>query len=135
MASPPNANSGEIDQNDAVCADLDDSILDGLRVLGGTQLVDEIVSLACEDMSRSIRLLDGALVEADASSVGWLAHTISGLCANIGAIAVVDTAKALERLALTGNLAAAPALNFQLLLRWRRAKDALGIRGGRPVPC
>jgi HPt (histidine-containing phosphotransfer) domain-containing protein len=124
-ASPPNGNFGDINRTGAVPADLDRSIIDELRALGGTHLVDEIISLACADMYRSLGLLDVALVEGDASSVARLAHTISGLCANIGAIAVVDTAKALERLALTGNLNAAPALSFQLLLRWHRAKDAL----------
>jgi HPt (histidine-containing phosphotransfer) domain-containing protein len=109
-------------------ADLDESIIEGLHALGGADLVDEIVSLACQDIYRCLALLDQALVADDAPAAGKLAHTISGVCANIGAIGVVDTARAMERLAATGNLSTAASLQAELGLRWRRAHDALDAK-------
>jgi HPt (histidine-containing phosphotransfer) domain-containing protein len=122
------------DQAGMVGADLDHSIIDELRVLGGTELVDDIVSLVREDMSRSLGLLDRALVDDDASSVVRFAHTISGLCANIGAVGVVEVAKELENLASTGELSAAPVLNDQLVARWYRANEVLGTQTGLSGP-
>jgi HPt (histidine-containing phosphotransfer) domain-containing protein len=85
-------------------------------------------------MCRCIALLDTALVEGDVLSIGKVAHSISGLCANIGAVAVADTARALESLASTGNLAAAPMLHAQLVRRWRQANHALDAKTGRSGP-
>jgi len=122
------------DQADKVRVDLDHSIIDELRVLGGNELVDEIVSLVCEDMSRSVGLLDRALVDDDASSVVRFAHTISGLCANIGAVGVVEVAKEIEKLASTGDLSAAYVLNDQLVARWYRANEVLATETGLSGP-
>jgi HPt (histidine-containing phosphotransfer) domain-containing protein len=113
--------------------DLDATIVDGLRELGGVSLLDELVLLFRDEVGRYLGELEHALSLGDTTELGRAAHALSGSSANLGAFRVAATAGALEHLAVSGNLDGAPALVRDLAAHSRSALEALAAETGRPT--
>jgi CheY-like chemotaxis protein len=124
---------GEVVETDDQQPDLDQEIIGGLRELGGTTLLDELVSLFRDDVGRHLSELDRALENHDPAALRHAAHAISGSSANMGATRLANAAATLEHLAATGDLEGAQALTTDLASHCRRALDALAGETGRPV--
>jgi PAS domain S-box-containing protein len=124
---------GEVVETDHQQPDLDQEIIGGLRELGGTTLLDELVSLFRDDVGRHLSELDHALENHDPVALRQAAHAISGSSANMGATRLANAAATLEHLAATGDLEGAQALTTDLASHCRRALDALAGETGRPV--
>ena len=125
--------SGEVVETADQQPDLDQEIIRGLRELGGTALLEELVSLFRDDVGRHLSELDRALENHDPVALRTAAHAISGSSANMGATHLANAAATLENLAATGDLEGAQALTTDLASHCRRALDALTGETGRPV--
>jgi PAS domain S-box-containing protein len=133
VAVTAEAVSDEVSVTDDQQPDLDQEIIGGLRELGGTTLLDELVSLFRDDVGRHLSELDRALEDHDPVALRTAAHAISGSSANMGAARLANAAATLERLAATEDLEGAQALTADVASLCRRALDALAGETGRPV--
>jgi len=106
-------------------ARLDQAIIGGLRELGGSALLDELVTLFHDDVDRFLSELDCALVGRDPVALRQAAHSIKGSSANVGATRLTAAAAALEHLAVIGDLDGAQALSTELASHCTEALDAL----------
>jgi signal transduction histidine kinase/DNA-binding response OmpR family regulator/integral membrane sensor domain MASE1/HPt (histidine-containing phosphotransfer) domain-containing protein len=106
-------------------ADLDQAIIGGLRELGGSALLDELVTLFHDDVDRFLSELDRALVVQDPVALRQAAHSIKGSSANLGATRLAAAAAVLEQLAEIGDLEGAEALSTELASHCREALNAL----------
>jgi len=109
--------NGEEDSAEFVIPDLDDStsenaspeeILDfeGVmkRLNGELELYRDFIKYFDEDYPPLIDSLQQAIGKDDASAVHRIAHSLKGLCANLGAVACTDTAGELEQIGKDGDL-------------------------------
>jgi HPt (histidine-containing phosphotransfer) domain-containing protein len=133
VAATAGSAPGEVSETDDQQPDLDQEIIGGLRELGGTALLDELVSLFRDDVGRHLSELDRALEDHDPVALRKAAHAISGSSANMGAARLANAAVTLEHLAVAGDLEGAQALTTDLASHCRRTLDALAGEIGRPV--
>ena len=113
--------------------DLDPAIITGLREVGGTALLEELVSLFHDEVAKHLAELDRALDDRDSVALRQIAHALSGSSANMGASRVAAIGAALEQLAVAGDLEPAPALVADLGVCAQRALEALAIETGSSV--
>ncbi len=66
-------------------------------------LMREILSSLIDDTSRQVPLLKTAIQEQDSQRCMRLAHYSKGACANVGATAIAEVLKQIERRAATGD--------------------------------
>ena len=85
---------------------LDPAALDGLREIGGDQLVTDLVATFLADAPLLLAALRGRNVD----EVRRAAHTLKSNGATFGATCLSELARELEELAKTGDLAGASAL-------------------------
>ena len=98
-----------------------------LENLGGDeQLLDEVLELFLDDCPRLLAEVRTAIEAGDASTIARLSHTISGVAGNFAAAAVVDLARRLEVMGMTGELAGAEAAGVELGLAVDRFRAAAG---------
>jgi HPt (histidine-containing phosphotransfer) domain-containing protein len=116
---------GNLDRRDNPVSELDQSIIDDLLVLGGSELLEELATLCCEDITRATRDLDQGLTDNDAPAVVRAAHSIAGVSAGIGATRLSDIARKLEKAARPGDLVDAGVLRVELVACWGQVLRAL----------
>ncbi|MDG3005882.1 response regulator [Paludisphaera mucosa] len=104
-----------------------------LENLGGDEgLLDEIVGLFLDDCPRQLESIRIAVVARDLAALGRLAHTVSGVASNFAAEEVVASARRIEVMAGSGDLAGAGAAGDELgraVDRFRIAALATGVGG------
>jgi HPt (histidine-containing phosphotransfer) domain-containing protein len=122
-----------VNRKDNTASELDQSIIDDLLVLGGSDLVDELATLCCEDITRATRDLDQALTDNDAPAAVRAAHSIAGVSASIGAARLADIARTLENAARLGDLVDAGVLRVELVACWGQVLRALDEMTARTV--
>ncbi|HTQ80432.1 MAG TPA: ATP-binding protein, partial [Thermoanaerobaculia bacterium] len=96
---------------------LDPLYLDGLRRLGGRTgrpLVREIVESYLTETPRRVGLLHEAVSRADAGALTFLAHSLKGSSAQLGAVRVAAVSARLEQKGRRSELAELPALLEEL---------------------
>ena len=113
--------------------DLDPAIIRGLREVGGTALLEELISLFHDEVGKHLTELERALDDRDPVALRQIAHALSGSSANMGASRVAAIGAALEQLAVAGDLEPAPALVADLGVCAQRALEALAIETGSSV--
>ncbi len=97
---------------------------DGLDRAGGDlEFYKELIGMFLEDTPLRLTEITDAIARGDAAAVGSVAHGIKGAAANLSALAIRDTAYALESLGRSGSLAGAPELADQLAHEIRRLTD------------
>ena len=106
-------------------ADLDPATVAGLRDVGGTQLLDDLVSLFREDIDRYLDAFAHALADHDPGTLRQASHAFKGSSANLGAIRLAAIAAQIEELGEAGDLEGVRALQPSLATLCRRALDAL----------
>ena len=116
---------GTSDHPDDDRPDLDPATVVGLRDLGGSALLDDLVSLFREDVDRYLELFDQALTDQDPGALRQASHSFKGSSANLGATRLAAVAAQIEELGVTGDLDRARALQPALALLCSRALDAL----------
>ncbi len=79
------------------------------RVDGDEEVLQEIVGLFLEDCPRLMRLIDEAVTRSDAAALAEAAHSLKGAVANFGDGPALASARELEVVGRTGNLAGARA--------------------------
>ena len=87
------------------------------RVGGDPSLALEVINAYFDDQPERLRELSNALALGDLTQVRRAAHAIKGSSATVGAPAVAAAARALEELAIQGQV---PLLE----LAWRRLQEA-----------
>jgi HPt (histidine-containing phosphotransfer) domain-containing protein len=80
--------------------------LDGLRALGGDDLVRQMVTVFVEYSAGRIRALQGAADSGDLTGVAEAAHALKGSSRQLGLNAMADACLAAEQAAKQGDLAA-----------------------------
>ena len=123
--SLPGGDSGAGDQPDDDGADLDAATIVGLRDLGGSALLDDLVSLFRDEVDRYLNLFDLALLDRDPGALRQASHSFKGSSANLGATRLAAVAVAIEQFGVDGDLDGAEALRGELASLCGRALDAL----------
>jgi PAS domain S-box-containing protein len=95
-----------------------------LMEVGGVALFGELLALYDEDLGKLRAQLDSALNSRELVSIRRAAHNITGSSANMGAIRLAATARAIEQLALAGDLDGATVLNTDITSHSRQTLDA-----------
>jgi two-component system sensor histidine kinase/response regulator len=104
---------------------LDRSALEGLRELGGTELLAELTGLFLEDVPPQLEALGGAIESGDAASVKRTAHTLKGSSGNMGALRMSAICAELEDAGRSGELEEAATLAKRLEAEFGRVRTAL----------
>ena len=109
------------------------------RVGGDEELLRELVEVFLEERPRWLAEIDAALAAADARRLQRGAHTVKGSVDNFGARATWEAAFALEQLARSGELDAAPEAATVLRASLGRLEVELQallaeLQGGAPPP-
>jgi CheY-like chemotaxis protein/HPt (histidine-containing phosphotransfer) domain-containing protein len=115
-------------------APLDSAMVQGLRDLGGDELVFELVGLFHQELDRQLPELDAALADHDSVRLRQAAHAISGGSANIGAVRLAEAARILERLSDAGDLEAAEPVVTEIASLATATLGALHQVTGRAEP-
>jgi CheY-like chemotaxis protein/HPt (histidine-containing phosphotransfer) domain-containing protein len=123
--SPGPSEVPDTDQPDGDQADLDPATIVDLRDLGGTGLLDELVSLFREDVDRYLDVFAHALADHDPGALRQASHSFRASSANLGAIRLAAAAARIEQLGEAGDLDGARALQPALASLCSRALDAL----------
>ncbi|HWD51845.1 MAG TPA: ATP-binding protein [Acidimicrobiales bacterium] len=110
--------------------DLDPATIAGLRDLGGSELLDDLVSLFRDEVDRYLNQFDQALADHDPGALQRASHSFKGSSANLGATRLAAVAAAIEQLGVTGDLMGAQALDAELISLCNRALDALAQETG-----
>jgi len=85
------------------------------RLMGDRELACRILRRFVADTPRQLVLLAEAVQGADAAAAHRAAHALKGAAANAGGARLSDTARRIEALAKTGDLAGAAKLLAELL--------------------
>ena len=104
---------------------LDQSVLEGLRELGGQELLEELKDLFLEQAPAHLEALRRAVTEEDALSIERAAHTLKGSCGNMGASRMMAICIALEGVGHTGEMERALVLVERLDAELERVRGAL----------
>ena len=75
---------------------IDPSMMEELRLIGGTPLIAKILDQFIRDAVRSVEDLQRALAAENLAAMAEIAHGLRGMCANIGALPLANLAFALE---------------------------------------
>ena len=114
--------------------DLDPDTIDELRDLGGSALLDDLVSSYREDIDRYLSAFDDALADHNPVALQRASHAFKGSSASLGATRLAGVAATLEQLGGRGDLDGARALHGELISLCTRALDALsGETSDRPA--
>ncbi len=104
---------------------LDQSVLAGLRELGGPDLLEELRELFVEGVPPQLEALREAIRSGDAPSAQRVAHALKGSCGNIGALRMFTICAELEDVGHSGELESASVLIERLEAELRRVRAAL----------
>ena len=95
------------------------------RFMGDEELANEILGKFMEDVPRKFTALKEALDNGDAPSVQFQAHTIKGVSATVGAVALQEIAHHIEVAGEAGDLVKAGSLASQLDKQFEMLKKTL----------
>lgn len=104
---------------------LDQGVLDGLRELGGDDLLQELAVLFLEDAPPRIEGLRENLATNNAEELGKVAHSLKSSAANIGAMALSEICRRLEESGRQGDLGGAEELVDQACASWEAVRAEL----------
>jgi CheY-like chemotaxis protein/HPt (histidine-containing phosphotransfer) domain-containing protein len=104
---------------------LDESVLEGLRELGDSSLLDELVELFVGETPSRLTALRDAVEGEDAEAVEQTAHALKGSCSNMGAWRMANLCAEFQELGRSGDLTPAPELLVQLQAEFDRVRAAL----------
>ncbi|MEE7560139.1 response regulator, partial [Xanthomonas sp. Kuri4-2] len=109
---------------------LDVSVLDELHEVAGAETA-RILQLFLEDAPTLIARLEAAAAAADPSQLREAAHTLKSSSANVGAMALSNTARRIELAARTSTLDRPAAMVGLVIAEYARARLALTDQIGR----
>ncbi len=124
-SAPEEATNGTAAPGGGTTDPLDRSALEGLRELGGAELLAELTELFLEDVPTQLQALREAVESEDASSVERVAHALKGSCGNMGATRMSTICAELEDVGHSGELERPPVLVERLEAEFGRIRLAL----------
>ena len=104
---------------------LDPVAIEGLRELGGLEMLEELVEIFDKDVRGRLVELEKALGEGDASAVKAIAHMLKGSSANMGAKSMSQICAKLQDAGASGNLSDARELLEGLKAEFEKVHLAL----------
>ncbi len=93
-----------------------------LRELGGEDLLRRLVTLLCELAPQRLSTLEEALLRADLPAARRAAHALCSTAGTVGATALLDAARRVERADNRSEILAATGV---LVREWTRLQDPL----------
>jgi HPt (histidine-containing phosphotransfer) domain-containing protein len=93
-----------------------------LRELGGEDLLRRLVTLLCELAPQRLSTLEEALRRADLPAARRAAHALCSTAGTVGATALLDAARLVERATSRAEILAATGV---LVREWTRLQDPL----------
>lgn len=114
---------------DAKLEDVDDPLhretLEGLRELGGSELLSDLGEVFSGDTPPRLATLRAAVEGGDADTVERVAHTLAGSSANMGARRMAAICRELQVMGASKDLSKAPVILEQLQEEFGRVRRAL----------
>ncbi|CAA9490871.1 MAG: diguanylate cyclase/phosphodiesterase (GGDEF & EAL domains) with PAS/PAC sensor(s) [uncultured Rubrobacteraceae bacterium] len=110
---------------------LDPGVIEGLRGLGGPELLAELVELYLEQAPAQLEALREAIEAGDAASVKGTAHALKGSSGNMGALRMATICAELEETGSAEKLEYATALTKRLEAEYGRVRSALEAETNR----
>lgn len=108
---------------------------EGKRRAGGDEkLCNELVAVFLSDLPRLTQLIQAAIAQQSAKALRLAAHSLRGSASQIGALAVVERASILERMAKAGDLSNAQQQEHLLAEDLRQLSLALQATADPPAP-
>jgi len=104
---------------------LDRVTLEGLRELGGSELIADLAEVFSSDTLPRLANLQVAVESGDAEAVERIAHTLKGSSANMGARRMAGICEELQKAGVSKDLAGALDLLDQLEAEFERVRWAL----------
>ncbi|MCE5335365.1 MAG: response regulator [Desulfobacteraceae bacterium] len=107
---------------------LDRSSLDNissLRGVDGAKMLATVIGIYLSDAPVLLEDLRTAYVNGDAKNLARVAHALKSCSSNLGAVALAETCKDLERIASQKPMKGAEFLLSRILEQFRRVKEAL----------
>ncbi|BFM39458.1 response regulator [Synechocystis sp. LKSZ1] len=104
---------------------LDEPILEGIRAMGGAEILQAIIPNYLETTPIALDQLQTAIADDNPLQVRQLAHSLGSSSANLGALAFAQSCKQLENLGRGGNLAGATELAQSLRVEYAKVREAL----------
>jgi len=104
---------------------LDRATLEGLRELGGSELIADLDEVFSSDTPPRLANLRVAVESGDAGAVERIAHTLKGGSANMGARRMAGICEELQKAGVSKDLAEALDLLDQLEAEFERVRWAL----------
>ena len=101
--------------------------LDGLRTLGGDDLVKQMATVFAEYSAGRVRALQGAAETGDLTGVAEAAHALKGSARQLGLTAMADACQATEEAARRGDGAGLQALAADVHGKYTAAAEWLRI--------
>jgi signal transduction histidine kinase/DNA-binding response OmpR family regulator len=119
------AQAGSAVPTDVQGETVDYAVLQGLRDLGGEEMLRELVEMFLDEGQSRLATLRKALEEGDAQSVERVAHTLKGNSVNMGAVRMAALCAELEDVGASGDLSRGPELLERLKAEYERVHSAL----------
>ena len=119
------AQAGSAVPTDVQGETVDYAVLEGLRDLGGEEMLRELVEMFLDEGQSRLATLRKALEEGDAQSVERVAHTLKGNSVNMGAVRMAALCAELEDVGASGDLSRGPELLERLKAEYERVHSAL----------
>jgi CheY-like chemotaxis protein len=104
---------------------LDRDIIEGLRELGGSEMLSELGQMFFDDARSSLATLRKAFEEGDASTVERVAHTLKGSSGNMGAPRMASLCAKLQHAGASEELSSSSELLERLEVEFERVRSAL----------
>jgi PAS domain S-box-containing protein len=108
--------------------------LAALKSPDGTPLTAHLFTMLAGEMPGRLAAMAAALEEHDAETLGRVAHTLAGSCANLGASALEAVARELENEVRRGGWTEAPGCLTRIGNEWERLRAELASRFPQSFP-
>lgn len=118
--------SGEVPyEGESVCWTIDPTLVEGMRDLGGEDLVRELIQAFLEDSSYYLERLRASLADSEAAGATSAAYYLGAGASVMGAALLCEACAKLERAARAGDLSLTPPLLVEVEARFRKVSEAL----------
>jgi HPt (histidine-containing phosphotransfer) domain-containing protein len=102
-----------------------------IRSVGGDELLVELIDLTLEDTPPRLAEMREARDRGELEKVGFVAHSLKGWSAQLGAARMLELCKTLEVLKKGANVEGVPDLVSDLEREWEKVRsELLAARGG-----